>query len=65
MQQAVDSWLLGQRIRPKTMSAYVTSLRPIVDRLGDRKIQDVTKDDIEGVVQAGLHASVPGARRRS
>ncbi|WP_234786398.1 tyrosine-type recombinase/integrase [Mycolicibacter sinensis] len=52
VEQAVDSWLLGQRIRPKTMSAYVTALRPIVDHLGVKKVQDVTKDDIESVVQA-------------
>lgn len=52
VQQAVDSWLLGQRIRPKTMSAYVTSLRPIVDHLGNRKVQSITKDDLEQVVQA-------------
>lgn len=52
VRQAVDSWLLGQRIRPKTMSAYVTSLRPIVDHLGEKKVQDVTKDDVESVVQA-------------
>lgn len=52
VEEAVDSWLLGQRIRPKTMSAYVTSLRPIVDHLGNRKVQSITKDDIEGVVQA-------------
>lgn len=52
VEEAVDSWLLGQRIRPKTMSAYVTSLRPIVDHLGPRPVQSITKDDIEGVVQA-------------
>lgn len=52
VQQAVDSWLLGQRIRPKTRSAYVTSLRPIVDHLGSRPVQSITKDDIESVVQA-------------
>ncbi|RWA22689.1 hypothetical protein MBRU_12120 [Mycolicibacterium brumae DSM 44177] len=52
MRQAVDSWLIGQRIRPKTMSAYVTSLRPLVDALGDRPVQQVTKDDIEKVVTA-------------
>ncbi|WP_081336272.1 tyrosine-type recombinase/integrase [Mycobacteroides chelonae] len=52
VQEAVDSWLLGQRIRPKTMSAYVTSLRPIVDHLGNRPVQSITKDDIETVVQA-------------
>ncbi|WP_286174641.1 hypothetical protein [Mycobacterium sp. DL99] len=52
VQQAVDSWLLGQRIRPKTMSAYVTNLRPIVDHLGGRPVQSITKDDVEAVVQA-------------
>ncbi|CAJ1505644.1 site-specific integrase [[Mycobacterium] burgundiense] len=52
VRQAVDSWLLGQRIRPKTMSAYVTSLRPLVDALGDRSVQQVTKDDIEAVVKS-------------
>nr|WP_235659675.1 tyrosine-type recombinase/integrase [Mycobacteroides abscessus] len=34
------------------MSAYVTSLRPIVDHLGNRPVQSITKDDIESVVQA-------------
>lgn len=52
VRQAVDSWLVGQRIRPKTMSAYVTSLRPLVDALGDKPVQQVTKDDIEVVVQS-------------
>ncbi|MBE5469582.1 hypothetical protein E3G67_001511 [Mycobacteroides abscessus] len=52
VRQAVDSWLLGQRVRPKTMSAYVTSLRPIVDHLGEKKVQDVGKNDIEEVVSA-------------
>ncbi|MCB0927099.1 MAG: site-specific integrase [Mycobacterium sp.] len=50
LRQAVDAWLRGQRIRPKTMSAYITSLRPLVDALGEKKVQLVTKDDIEGVV---------------
>ncbi len=48
---AVDSWLAGQRIRPKTMSAYITALRPLVDALGDRPVQEITKDDLEAVVQ--------------
>lgn len=52
VRQAVDSWLVGQRIRPKTLSAYVTSLRPLVDALGDRPVQQVGKDDIEKVVTA-------------
>lgn len=52
VRQAVDAWLAGQRIRPKTRAAYVTSLRPVVDHLGDRPVQTVTKADIEGVVAA-------------
>lgn len=54
MQAAADSWLAGQRIRPKTMSAYVTALRPLVDALGDRTAQSITKTDIEAVVQSLL-----------
>ncbi|ORA59405.1 hypothetical protein [Mycobacteroides franklinii] len=34
------------------MSAYVTSLRPIVDHLGGQPVQSITKDDIETAVQA-------------
>lgn len=52
VQGAVDAWLAGQRIRPKTLSAYVTSLRPVVDALGDRPVQTITKADIEAVVAA-------------
>ena len=49
VQKAVEDWLAGQRIRPKTMSAYVTALRPVVDHLGDRTVQSITKADIEAV----------------
>ncbi|MCB0929561.1 MAG: site-specific integrase [Mycobacterium sp.] len=59
VQKAVEDWLAGQRIRPKTMSAYVTALRPVVDHLGDRTVQSITKADIEAVVaalQAGTSA---------
>lgn len=51
VRQAVDQWLAGQRIKPKTMSSYVTNLRPLVDALGDRPVQSITKGDIEGLVQ--------------
>jgi integrase len=52
VQQAVDAWLMGQRIRPSTRSAYVNALRPVVDHLGDRRVQTITKADIELVVAA-------------
>ncbi|MEX3755967.1 site-specific integrase [Mycobacteroides abscessus] len=61
VQQAVEDWLAGQRIRETTMAAYVASLRPIVDMLGDRPISSITKNDIESVVQAlRIGASVSG-----
>jgi integrase len=52
VRQAVDAWLAGQRIRPKTRAAYITALRPVVDHLGDRPVQSITKADIETVVTA-------------
>lgn len=52
VRQAVEEWLAGQRIRPKTMSAYVTALRPVVDHLGNRPVQSITKGDVEIVVKA-------------
>lgn len=52
VQQAAEQWLDGQRIRTKTMSAYVTALRPLVDHLGSRTVQSITKADIENVVKA-------------
>ncbi|MBS9532405.1 site-specific integrase [Mycobacterium sp. M1] len=51
VQQAVDAWLAGKELRPKTRSAYVTALRPVVDALGDRRVQSITKADIDTVVR--------------
>lgn len=51
LQRAVDDWLVGQRIRPNTRAAYVASLRPLVDALGAKPVQAITKRDIEHVVQ--------------
>jgi len=52
VQQAVEAWLAGQRLRPKTRSAYVTALRPVVDALGAKPVQQVSKSDIETVVRS-------------
>lgn len=46
VQRAVDDWLLGKTLRPKTKSAYIHALRPLVDALGDRPVQSITKADI-------------------
>lgn len=50
VRQAVDSWLLGQRIRTSTREGYIANLRPLVDLLGDRTVQSITKADIEQMV---------------
>jgi integrase len=52
VQQAVEAWLSGQRLRPKTRSAYITALRPVVDALGGKLVQQVSKSDIETVVRS-------------
>lgn len=52
VQQAVEAWLAGQRLRPKTRSAYITALRPLVDALGGKLVQLVTKSDIETVIRS-------------
>lgn len=57
LQQAADAWMAGQRIRPKTRSAYITALRPMIDALGDKPVQKITKADIEAVVQALLNGT--------
>ncbi|WP_237084687.1 hypothetical protein [Mycobacteroides abscessus] len=46
LQRAVDDWLVGQRIRPNTRAAYVASLRPLVDALGAKPGQAITKNTL-------------------
>lgn len=52
VRQAVDAWLASQRIRTSTREGYVANLRPLVDLLGDRLVQSLTKSDIEALVTA-------------
>ncbi|WJR34067.1 site-specific integrase [Mycobacteroides immunogenum] len=49
---AVEKWLKSQRIRPTTRAAYTAALRPVVDELGSRSVQSITKDDVEALVEA-------------
>lgn len=52
VRQAADAWLASQRIRASTREGYIANLRPLVDLLGDRPVQSVTKGDIESLVSA-------------
>ncbi|WP_109365575.1 site-specific integrase [Mycobacteroides abscessus] len=52
VRQAADAWLTSQRIRASTREGYIANLRPLVDLLGDRPVQSITKGDIESMVTA-------------
>lgn len=52
IKDAVEKWLRAQRIKPTTLAAYTAALRPVVDELGSRTVQSITKDDVESLVQA-------------
>ncbi|SHP29545.1 gp41 protein [Mycobacteroides abscessus subsp. abscessus] len=54
VRQAADAWLAAQRIRASTREGYVANLRPLVDALGGRTVQSVTKADIESLVTSLL-----------
>ncbi|ORU96756.1 integrase [Mycolicibacterium fallax] len=59
VRQAADAWLAGQRIRTSTREGYVANLRPLVDMLGDRAAQSITKADIELLVQKLRRGGLP------
>ncbi len=54
VKQAADAWLASQRIRTSTREGYIANLRPLVDVLGDKPVQSITKADIEALVTALL-----------
>ncbi len=50
VRQACQAWLAGQRIKRTTAAAYAAALRPVIDRYGARKCQQITKSDVEALV---------------
>ncbi|MFC5996256.1 tyrosine-type recombinase/integrase [Pseudonocardia hispaniensis] len=48
----VDEWLVGatRNVRPSTARSYRDALAPVRERLGARKLQDLTKSDVEQLV---------------
>lgn len=50
--QYLDEWLEGatRNVRPSTRRSYMDALAPVRARLGTRKLQDLTKADVEGLV---------------
>lgn len=55
--EACDEWLAGRRsIRKVTYQGYVDDLKPVRRRLGGKKLQALTKADVDGLVDWMLTA---------
>lgn len=51
VEQACEAWLAGRRgIRHVTKYGYLMDLKPVVRHLGGRKLQALTKADVDGLV---------------
>ncbi|WP_111510620.1 site-specific integrase [Mycobacterium kyogaense] len=56
--EACDAWLAGRRgIRQVTKYGYEMDLKPVVRQLGGRKLQALTKADVDGLVAWMLTAA--------
>lgn len=59
MRQGVEQWLRGLRKEQTTLDAYTAALRPVVEVLGDKPVQRVTKADIEALVDGLIEGTTP------
>ncbi|WP_283604736.1 tyrosine-type recombinase/integrase [Mycolicibacterium poriferae] len=50
VKRGCEEWLAGRRIKPTTRAAYTAALQPVIDRYGDRRVQRITKADVEALV---------------
>ncbi|GAA3695561.1 site-specific integrase [Gordonia hankookensis] len=59
----VTEWLAGRRnVRPNTLAGYRDSLRPVIDTLGDIKLQKLTKAQIDDLVTVRLTSGRKASR---
>ncbi|KIU38237.1 MULTISPECIES: site-specific integrase [Mycobacteroides] len=65
VEQAVAQWLEGQRGERNTKSARQAALAPVVTALGDRRVQSVTKQDVETLLRQLIDGEVEGVQKRS
>ena len=53
--EAADKWLAGRRnLRPTSQRAYRDALRVLIDQLGPRPVQTITKADVDAAVSRAL-----------
>ncbi|MCB1257149.1 MAG: site-specific integrase [Microthrixaceae bacterium] len=63
--QAIQNWLDGQRGEANTKSARASALAPIVKALGDRRVQTITKKDVEDTLRKLIDGEIEGVEKRS
>lgn len=63
VKKAIESWLASQRISPSTRAAYAAALAPVVERYGMRKVQTITKDDVDKLIADLQEGAGPGGRQ--
>lgn len=52
----LGTWLDGRRdVRPNTLAGYRDHLKPVIEHLGAKKVQELTTKDIDGLVTLRLH----------
>lgn len=62
---AIQNWLDGQRGEANTKSARASALAPIVKALGTRRVQTITKKDVEDTLRKLLDGDIEGVEKRS
>ena len=62
---AIQNWLDGQRGEANTKSARASALTPIVKELGTRRVQTITKKDVEDTLRALINGEIEGVPQRS
>lgn len=62
---AIQNWLDGQRGEANTKSARIAALAPIVTVLGTRRVQTITKKDVEDTLRALINGEIEGVPARS
>lgn len=61
----LDGWLAGHReVKPTTLANYVHALKPVREQLGNLPLQQVTKTDVDnlvnGMLAGGRRVNTPG-----
>lgn len=52
--QHLDQWLVGRRLRPRTLGNYRDALKPVREHLGHIELQKLSKADVDKLVERML-----------